>query len=66
MEIVVAKKTPEAHLQMVHVPQFISYMNFPLRFTSEQVLRRVVPQVSHQKRDFFHLPAASFKIGLAL
>ncbi len=34
----VVKKTPKAHIQMVHVPQFIAYTNFPLGFTSEQVV----------------------------
>ncbi len=36
MEVFVVKKTPKAHIHMVHVPQFIAYMNFPLGFTSEQ------------------------------
>ncbi len=54
MKVFVIKKTPKAPIQMLHVPQFIAYTNFPLGFTSEQVveaqlvLRRVVPQVSHQ------------------
>ncbi len=38
MEVVVVKKTPKAHLQMVHVAQFNAYTNFPLGFTSEQVV----------------------------
>ncbi len=38
MEIFVVKKTPKAHIQMVHVPQFIAYTNFLFWFTSEQVM----------------------------
>ncbi len=38
MEVFVVKKTPKAHIQMVHVPQLIAYTNFPLGFTSEQVV----------------------------
>ncbi len=37
MDVFVVKKTSKAHIQMVHVPQFIAYTNFPLRFTSEHV-----------------------------
>ncbi len=37
-KVVVVKKTPKAHIQMVHVPQFIAYTNFPLGITSEQVV----------------------------
>ncbi len=38
MEVLVVKKTPKTHIQMAHVPQFIAYTNFPLGFTSEQVV----------------------------
>ncbi len=38
MEVFVIRKTPKAHIQMVHVPQFIAYTNFPLGLTSEQVV----------------------------
>ncbi len=38
MEVFVAMKTPKDRIQMVHVPQFIAYTNFPLGFTSEQVV----------------------------
>ncbi len=38
MEVFVVKKTPKAHMQMVHAPQFIAYTNFLLGFTSEQVV----------------------------
>ncbi len=38
MEGFVVKKTPKAHNQMVHVPQFITYTNFLLGFTGEQVV----------------------------
>ncbi len=34
----VVKKMPNAHLQMVHIPLFIAYTNFPLVYTSEQVV----------------------------
>ncbi len=34
--------------------------------SSTLVLRRVVPQVSHQQHDFFHLSTAYFTIGQAL
>ncbi len=55
MEVIIVKKTSKTHIEMVHVPKFIANTNFPLGFTSEQlvevstlVLRCVVPQVSHQ------------------
>ncbi len=35
MEDFIVKKTPRAHIQMVHVPQLFAYTNFPLGFTSE-------------------------------
>ncbi len=38
MEVFVVKKTPKAHLQLMHVPLFIAYTNFPFGFTSEQVM----------------------------
>ncbi len=38
MEIFVVKKTPKAHIQMVHFPQFIAYTKFSLGFSSEQVV----------------------------
>ncbi len=38
MEVFVVKKTPKAHIQLMHVPQLIAYTNFPLGFTSEQVM----------------------------
>ncbi len=38
MEVFVVKKTSKAHIQMVHVPQFIVYTNFPLGITREQVV----------------------------
>ncbi len=38
MEVFVVKKTPKAHIQLMHVPQFIAYTNIPLGFTSEQVM----------------------------
>ncbi len=31
VEVVVVKKAPKAYMQMVHVPQFISYTNDKLR-----------------------------------
>ncbi len=54
MEVFSVGKWPKAHIQVVHVPQYITYTNVPLGFTSEQmarsstlILRRIVPQVSH-------------------
>ncbi len=38
MEVFVVKKTPKAHIQMVHVPQFIAYTNLSLGFTNKQVV----------------------------
>ncbi len=38
MEIFRVNETPKAHILMVHVPQFIAYMDLPLGFTSEQVV----------------------------
>ncbi len=38
MEVFVVKKTPKAHIQMVHIPQFIAYTNFSLGFASEQLV----------------------------
>ncbi len=38
MEDFVVKKTLNAHIQMVHVPQFIAYTHFSLEFTSEQLV----------------------------
>ncbi len=39
MEVFVVKKTPKAHIQLMHAPQFTAYTNFPLGFTSEQVMK---------------------------
>ncbi len=38
MEVFVVKKMPKAHIQLMHVPQFIAYTDFPLGFTSGQVM----------------------------
>ncbi len=46
MEVLVVKKMPKAHIQLMHVPQFIAYTNVPLGFTSEQVM-----EVQHSFND---------------
>ncbi len=38
MEVFVVKKTPKAHIQLMHVPQFTAYTNSPLGLTMEQVM----------------------------
>ncbi len=38
MHVFVVKKTPKANIQMVFILQFITYTNFSLGFTSEQVV----------------------------
>ncbi len=43
MHVFVVKKTPKANIQMVLIPQFIAYTNFPLGFFSEQVVEAQHP-----------------------
>ncbi len=43
MHVFEVKKSPKVNIQMVLIPQFIAYTDFPLGFTSEQVVEAQHP-----------------------